>query len=322
MLNTKQMKAKKKALEYFGGNPVGNSFAAGSSAASGGLFPGNVVGVGVGARSPDGAGPAGEILVRVYVTTKTSKLKIPDCFDDFPTEVLEVGDVVATALLSTGQRFGRHRPASCGVSVGHPNVTAGTLGCRVEKNGKHYILSNNHVLANCNLAKFSDAIVQPGTLDGGKSPTDNIATLEKYMKIKFSGPANDYDAAIADLIKSSDLESDIIDIGPPGKTPPAVALYQSVRKHGRTTGHTVGVVVDLSVSLWVGYGVRRAWFQDQVAIQGVGASHFSAGGDSGSLIVDAVTLDPVALLFAGSTSGLTFGNPIAPVLSRYGVVIA
>jgi hypothetical protein len=36
--------------------------------------------------------------------------------------------------------------------------------------------------------------------------------------------------------------------------------------------------------------------------------------------VDAVQRRPVALLFAGGV-GLTFGNPIGPVLARFGVEI-
>jgi hypothetical protein len=43
----------------------------------------------------------------------------------------------------------RHRPLKIGVSVGHVDVTAGTLGCFVrEPEGEGtFILSNNHVLA-------------------------------------------------------------------------------------------------------------------------------------------------------------------------------
>jgi hypothetical protein len=47
---------------------------------------------------------------------------------------------------------------------------------------------------------------------------------------------------------------------------------------------------------------------------------FSDGGDSGSLVVDAVTRRAVALLFAGG-SGSTFASPIEPVLARFGVEI-
>jgi hypothetical protein len=44
------------------------------------------------------------------------------------------------------------------------------------------------------------------------------------------------------------------------------------------------------------------------------------GGDSGALVVDAVTPKPVALLFAGG-SGVAFANPIEAVLARFSVEI-
>lgn len=47
----------------------------------------------------------------------------------------------------------------------------------------------------------------------------------------------------------------------------------------------------------------------------MGAAPFSAGGDSGSLIVDAVNKHPVGLLFAGG-GVMTFANVIDDVLSH------
>jgi hypothetical protein len=97
------------------------------------------------------------------------------------------------------------------------------------------------------------------------------------------------------------------------------ALYQSVRKHGRTTLHTIGVIMDLAADILVRYDKRVASFRDQIAIIGAGGA-FGSGGDSGSLVVDAVTRRPVALLFAGGL-GNAFANPIAPVLDRFDVAI-
>ena len=39
---------------------------------------------------------------------------------------------------------------------------SGTLGGLVEKNGKLYVLSNNHVIARINKGKKGEAIIQPG----------------------------------------------------------------------------------------------------------------------------------------------------------------
>src|SRR5437899_12519168 len=81
-------------------------------------------------------------------------------------------------------------------SVGHPAITAGTIGARVrDALGHVYILSNNHVLANSNGASIGDPEYQPGPFDGGTA-ADQIATLTDFQAIDFSGANNTIDAAI------------------------------------------------------------------------------------------------------------------------------
>ena len=59
-------------------------------------------------------------------------------------------------------------------------------------------------------------------------------------------------------------------------------------------------------------------YTNQVVIN---SSTFSAGGDSGSLIVtNNASHNPVALLFAGSSSS-TIGNPIGEVLTKLGTAL-
>jgi len=65
-------------------------------------------------------------------------------------------------------------------------------------------------------------------------------------------------------------------------------------------------------------------FDRQIEVQRDGSAPFSEGGDSGSLIVDAETREPVALLFAGGEKNgvkSTFANPIDLVLQHYGVTV-
>jgi len=282
------------------------------------LPPGsNVVGFGYGAKVTYGAGVEGEPAVRVYVRTKVAESalspaeKIPPTINGKATDVLPVGDVSALA-----------RPTKCGVSVGHFAITAGTLGCLVRRRdlsvGDHFILSNNHVLANANAARAGDDILEPGPLDGG-NPAAPIAELTDFEPLDFVG-TNTIDAAIARVLNIADVEPEILgNVGRVASPTRPAALYESVRKHGRTTLHTIGVIMDLAADVNVRYGTRVAAFEDQLAISGVGGS-FSSGGDSGSLIVNAVTRHPVALLFAGGM-GTTFANPIDPVLDRFGVDI-
>lgn len=278
------------------------------------LISENVIGWGIGKKAIDGT-----VLyaVRVYVRELPDPT-IPDQFGELPTDVVEVGQI--TAYQNPTDRY---RPAPCGISVGHPNITAGTLGCLVKKNGNHYILSNNHVLADSNAAVVGDPVIQPGPHDSGSSPEDDIATLEAYQEIDFTGAPNHIDAAIALVGPDSQtiVVPEIIGIGMPQSTPIPASEDQIVRKCGRTTGQTTGIVIDISADIRVGFGNQEAWFEDQIVIKSVEHEHFSQGGDSGSLIVDEDTLRPVALLFAGSDLGDTFANPIDLVLQHYGVTV-
>ena len=278
---------------------------------------GNVVGVGYGAKLV-GSRIADDLAVRVYVRAKRARADlpaaelVPEVVDGRPTDVVAVGDLRALRA-----------PVDCGVSVGHVDITAGTIGCVVEvadAPGARLILSNNHVLAASNAAEQGDAILQPGPLDGG-DPDDPIGVLHRYVPIGFDDTApNQVDAAVARLHDPASVRPRIVHIGPPVLPPVDAALYQSVRKHGRTTEHTVGVIVDVAADIEVRFGTRTAAFADQLGVVGVGGDAFSDGGDSGSLIVDAVDRNPVALLFAGG-GGTTFGNPIATVLDALDATI-
>ncbi len=94
-----------------------------------------------------------------------------------------------------------------------------------------------------------------------------------------------------------------------------------VMKYGRTTGQTKGRIDAINVTVDVNYGSPGvARFVEQIFITPGG---FSAGGDSGSLVVGQRRSDerkPVGLLFAGSIFG-TIANPIDAVLSRFSVTI-
>lgn len=220
----------------------------------------------------------------------------------------------------------RLRPAPGGISVGHVSITAGTLGClcvgnRTPRNSRLMILSNNHVLANSNAARIGDCIVQPGPADGGRCPADQIAILERFVRINFSGGINYVDCATGwawpDRVRR---ELMYLSGGRPvyfrvGSSPIAPAINMVVGKTGRTTQLRQGRVTAIGVSVNVNYGGGKvAHFRDQIAIRGL-SGDFSAGGDSGSLIWQWATgLRPVGLLFAGG-GGTTFGNRITRVLS-------
>ncbi len=98
-----------------------------------------------------------------------------------------------------------------------------------------------------------------------------------------------------------------------------MSINEKLRKYGRTTQQTKGFVWATNVTVDVNYGGPGvARFVRQIMIKGNGT--FSAGGDSGSLIVTQRGNNPVGLLFAGS-SQFTFANPIDDVHAAFGVTI-
>lgn len=218
------------------------------------------------------------------------------------------------------------RPVPIGVSTGHTDITAGTIGCRVkDSQGNVFALSNNHVYANSNEASIGDNVLQPGPYDGGSDPGDAIGTLYDYQPISFS-ENNEMDAAIA-LVSSSTVGTATppSGYGTPSSSIKTATIGLKVKKYGRTTGYTFGAISELNVTVDVCYEsrgpvncVKLARFVNQVTIT---PGTFSSGGDSGSLIVtDDGNNDPVGLLFAGSSTH-TIANPIGVVLSRFDVSI-
>lgn len=218
------------------------------------------------------------------------------------------------------------RPVPIGVSAGHGDVTAGTIGARVTDGGRTFALSNNHVFAANNGGQEGDNLLQPGVVDGGRDPDDVIGTLFDYEPLQFCRALlcslNKIDAAIA-LTSPEDVGSETPDggYGSPRTSTIEAKLGMSVQKYGRTTGYTVGQVSGLNATIDVAYVSGTARFEDQIVITGRG---FSAGGDSGSLIVSKGLLladrRPVGLLFAG-TQTTTLANPIDLVLDRFDVRI-
>ncbi len=223
------------------------------------------------------------------------------------------------------------RPLRIGVSIGHFKVTAGTLGCFVTRrtDGALLVLSNNHVLANENAARAGDAILQRGAFDGGTRPKDVAGKLAKFVRLKTSD-ANLVDCAVASIAPGigANLRS-IRGIGTlAGQGADFLDEGTGVLKLGRTTGVTKGRVTAFELdNVVVGYDIGDISFNDQIEIEGTGDEAFSAGGDSGSLIVDADRRG-VALLFAGGDhggsngKGLTYANPLGTVLDALQVDLA
>ncbi|HXL22053.1 MAG TPA: hypothetical protein VOA78_06290 [Candidatus Dormibacteraeota bacterium] len=221
-------------------------------------------------------------------------------------------------------------------SVSGQTITCcgGTLGSLVARGGTQFILSNNHVLARSDSAAAGDAIANPGLVDNNCAAATTVANLTQFYNLE-TGPLPRVDAAIAQVVAGKvDAGGNILYLGatvdgngvpvaaaPRAGTGIAALIGEPVAKSGRSTGLTCSTVFATNVNVQnvqyqKGCGTGTTFnvsYTNQVDITG---GSFSAQGDSGSLIVDQNTADPVALLFAGSDVD-TVGNPVSAVLNFF-----
>jgi len=277
----------------------------------------NVIGAGVGLKYVNGKATS-EPAVVVFVEKKyrgdelikQSDIEfIPSKIDGIQTDVIEVGKIVPQIGLRS-----MCRPLIPGVSVGHKSITAGTLGgFFLDNDNDLIILSNNHVLANENSAAAGDEIVQPGPMDANGN-LSRIATLKAFNKI---GPNNNHhDSAIA-RVEDNFKNNGGINVFYPSLNRcltgwGGAAVQMPVQKVGRTTGYTNGRIIATHATFTIGYGFGPATFVDCIV-----CTNMSAGGDSGSIILD-MDMNAVGLLFAGSGK-VTLATPIDKVRDHYGL---
>jgi hypothetical protein len=304
----------------------------------------NVVAIIRGKKIVGGVNTGRDALI-VYVTKKVPLKElsiediIPETIDGIESDVQVSGPIKALAL----DRTKKWRPSPNGVSIGHPDITAGTQGMIVRKDNIRYILSNNHVLANSNDASIGDETWQPGKYDGG-SPADIIGHLANFITINFDGDGstcpltrayawffnlmakifhrksrvftysveiNKVDCAISRPY-DEDVSEEILEIGVPVKFNIDVQVDDAVKKSGRTSGVTEGTVIGTDGIVNVNYGDKTAVFEDQIFTTAI-----SQGGDSGSVVLNSRN-EVVGLLFAGSDQ-LTIVNKIGNVIAALGL---
>jgi hypothetical protein len=256
----------------------------------------------------------------------------------------------ATAPVSVVFPNDNHRaeavPVKMGTSGGNATdvsgnfCCSGTLGALISRGGVTYILSANHVLAKSDngTAKTTDPVTQPGLVDNNCNPGTVIAHFSAAAALKptggSTGPApSNVDAAIAQIVTGTvDTSGSILDLGPAGANsiaaaPPSstlavpanvLAANEGVAKSGRSSGLTCSTLQSISTTVEVDYdsscGGAKAFtatFNNQVIING---GSFSAGGDSGSLVVTSDTARPLALLYGGNSTS-TSANPIGDVIA-------
>jgi len=242
------------------------------------------------------------------------------------TSILTLAFVCAPPLTQAATPY-QSRNTNYGVSGSNvKDITSafccgGTLGSLLTSGTTLYILSNNHILARQDQASPGENISQPGLIDNGCQPATIVAHYVTAPKL-----GTNVDAAIAQLISGQmNSTGSIQGIGTISSVVKAPTVSLAVEKSGRTTGTTTGTIGSINTSVNVQYQLRCGQgkkytisYSNQIVVNGSG---FSAGGDSGSLIVTSSSChQPVGLLFAGSTSS-TIANPISEVLSKVGAAL-
>jgi hypothetical protein len=173
--------------------------------------------------------------------------------------------------------------------------------------GAACILSCSHILAQLGNAYFGDTVLQPAPADGGVIPLSAIGQLLRWTPLRLGGvERNIADAAIA-ACAPGQVRSWVDGIGSITNVAPSVGLGARVRKVGRGTGLTAGIVT--LVGGWFRANYSRLGFGDTpvLFVNQIMAEIPCSYGDSGSLLVDDQDR-AVGLLFAATREGHTWFN--------------
>lgn len=319
----------------------------------------NVVGVGAGHKMIRNT-RTDEPAVVVFVEKKMPQESlmrgeaVPSSVDGVKTDVVEIGKVKLLDIQEASRgRFGRtsrHRPVVPGISIGHYQVSAGTLGAIVKdaRTGEPLILSNNHILANSTngrdgRSKEGDPVWQPAMYDGG-TEKDQVATLLRFVPLvaeeepaqcllaKAAGKSGNnlirllHPQYQLKVVRRSNVENvvdaalarpvaeDLVDpeIMDIGmvKGVAGVEPGETVIKSGRTSGVTSGTVIAVGTTV----RVDGAYGDQLLFTDQVVSDMFSQPGDSGSLVLNEEKM-AVGLLFAGSHRYTIF-NLIVNVIKK------
>lgn len=260
------------------------------------------------------------VAIRVHVRHKRDvpeAQRIPVQIQGFPTDVIEAEYFAAGMCTDKNKDKDPYVMLWGGISGGPADLInglyyAGTLGLPMkDAGGKYYLLTNAHVLNPSNGPQQNYLVIQPAVPDGGEPHFNSAGHVAKVIL----GGTPTVDAGIV-LLPGNRTQPLIVDIG--AVTGQAVAqLNQTVRKRGRTTRLTSGVVDGLDASITVDYGNNYSVsFTGQISIVPVAAGEcFATKGDSGSAVVNSSN-QVLGLYFAEvPTTGRGVANPISDVLT-------
>jgi predicted acylesterase/phospholipase RssA len=210
----------------------------------------------------------------------------------------------------------RHRPVTPGMSAAGYSSGASTICCVVQQRGggKRFFL-----LGDFAVSKVGDALVQPGPLDGGKSPQDSVGRLVRILK----PDPNDASVIIGSMAEiASDVEAYNImaGLGPIHGVAETVVLNQQLFIAGRTTGLSKVYVSDIDLDIPIPVpGGQHAIYSNVIGLRAAAGPPIRVG-DAGAPVI---TTDGrlAAMVFAGSDMQ-AFAVPIRRVFEALQVELA
>jgi hypothetical protein len=272
-------------------------------------FP-NVTGVGLGSRYRGGV-PTGEPALAVFVKRKVPRGSlssgdlIPDQFEGYPTDVVEMpefksgalDDVPGLELDATNEDGARYRPVKGGIRCqSSEGAGEGTMGFLANVTGTNRVMAvtNYHVM-------FKTLPAPADSVRLGNPNTDQCCS--DCCKGSFATSiAQDYnnvvDLAIAELDPQTQWLREIQCVGylrgqHPVTQPEADSHRYRVRKYGSLTGLTGGVIVYRNVTKDIQSPILPTRHSTNamviVANRGFGGDQwyqFAGQGDSGSAVVN------------------------------------
>lgn len=241
---------------------------------------------------------------------------------------------VATDVLPTGRIVAHnanivHRPSPGGVSMSSRVISQGTVACVVSidtpAGGRELcFLGSNHIFAARSTLPPDSWVIQPSPVSAAALHLTlaqaAVARLRIAPPLDFSPTAqNVADCALAATLPAL-AGRGIHGIGDFNGTPFVGPLPgRRVMKFGCATNLRFGRIVDPNVSGPVDYPhpppLRTAQFKHLIQIRPETAGlAFSENGDSGALILDVLTLQPIGIVVGGDGS-FSYGCHISLVLA-------
>ena len=239
--------------------------------------------------------------------------------------------------------YSHNEKVCCGSSIGLGNQrNAGTLMALARnKEGQLLGISCNHVTGGCNTASVGTPIVAPGIQD--VSPDQNeISVIGLHDS---TGPMSQGLPQVFDISHNCDIA--FFDINDPDllcsqqgegpdafDTPTKFAKIKEeirVKKWGRSTGLTYGEVtkivnepesIEYNVTSYYGPTSSQTfkgtvYFPTIYEVESIGVNDFSAGGDSGSLVVtDATGAEKIVGILIGGNNLKSYVLPIKEILKN------